>query len=352
MAKIFFSMSGDGRGHATRVRAIVEALRDQHEITLFTPGDAHRLLAPLYANTEVRVRPLAAMRFHYTHRHHLAPLKTLSEAAKYLQRLGPLITVLKRAIDRGKPDLVVTDFEPALPRAARRSRVTYLSVDHQHFLTTYDLRCLPWGLRWHAWYMGKVVQIYCHGQRETVVSAFFFPPLRRRCRNVIQTGVMLRPRLLATEPQDGRHLVAYCRRFAGGRLLDALNATGREVRIYGLGKQDARGQLRFLEVDEDRFLDDLAGSEALICTAGNQIVGEALHLGKPLLVLPETGNFEQFINAHFLKASGGGDWIELEKITVDDLNRFLGRLDAFRGKVDRTRMNGLPLVLERIRRYL
>jgi hypothetical protein len=38
MAKVFISLSGDGRGHATRIRALVEALRAEHEITLFTSG--------------------------------------------------------------------------------------------------------------------------------------------------------------------------------------------------------------------------------------------------------------------------------------------------------------------------
>ncbi|MCP5528711.1 MAG: hypothetical protein H7A47_18120, partial [Verrucomicrobiales bacterium] len=32
MARIFISMSGEGRGHATRVRAVTEALRAQHEV--------------------------------------------------------------------------------------------------------------------------------------------------------------------------------------------------------------------------------------------------------------------------------------------------------------------------------
>ena len=32
-----------------------------------------------------------------------------------------------------KPDLVITDFEPLLPRAARLEGVPYISIDHQHF---------------------------------------------------------------------------------------------------------------------------------------------------------------------------------------------------------------------------
>ena len=48
---------------------------------------------------------------------------------------------------------------------------------------------------------------------------------------------------------------------------------------------------------------------AVVSTAGNQLVGEALYLGKPVLVMPERVNFEQAINAHYLEQSGAG-WVE------------------------------------------
>src|SRR5690554_856066 len=55
MAKIFFSMSGEGRGHASRVHAVVEQLKQEHEISLFCPNDAYHLLEPRYRNSRVRV---------------------------------------------------------------------------------------------------------------------------------------------------------------------------------------------------------------------------------------------------------------------------------------------------------
>jgi hypothetical protein len=65
MAHIVFSLSGEGRGHATRVRAVVEHLREQHRLTLRAPADAFDFLAPLYATSEVCVRAIPGLRFHY-----------------------------------------------------------------------------------------------------------------------------------------------------------------------------------------------------------------------------------------------------------------------------------------------
>jgi uncharacterized protein (TIGR00661 family) len=258
-------------------------------------------------------------------------------------------------LDEAQPDLAVADFEPALPRMARRRGLPFVSVTHQHFLVAYDLGALPGWLRFHAAYMAWVVRAYYSGQRHSVVSSFFAPPLRPGWRQVTQAGVMLRPAVRNADPEDGRHLVAYVRRFAGPQTLDALANAGRPVRVYGLGAQPARGRLTFHAIDEERFAADLAGCAALVATAGNQLVGEALYLGKPCLVLPEARNFEQFINAHFLAATGAGAWVELDRLTVFHLRSFLRRLDAYRSQaaaLNRRRLDGLPVTVRAINRFL
>ncbi|MBK9138699.1 MAG: teichoic acid biosynthesis protein [Verrucomicrobia bacterium] len=352
MAKIFISMSGDGRGHATRVRALTEALRGEHDITLFAPGDAYAFLMPLYASSDVTVREIPALRFTYTADNRVCYRRTAVDAARYLRRLPGLVRWLRDEIEAGQPDLAINDFEPALPRAARAAGLPWISVNHQHFLRTYDLSSLPRSLRWHAGYMAKIVGLYGSGQAETVVSSFYFPPLRKGCEHVTQVGVLLRPEVLEASPSAGGHLVAYFRRFASSGLLAALAATGRSVRVYGLGARPRAGNLTFHTVSSSRFIDDLASCAALICTAGNQLVGEALHLGKPVFALPEPNNHEQAINAHFLGQSGAGDWAEFDAVDHGRLRGFLRRLDDFRAAMPRERINGLPATLAVLRHHL
>lgn len=352
MAKIFYSMSGEGRGHATRVRTMVEALRTEHEVTLFAPGDAYELLAPSYAGTGVRVNRIPGLHFHYDDRHVLDFWKTTREGFRYVWHMARLIAKLEMMIRRDEPHLVITDFEPALPRAALRVGVPFISLDHQHFLLMNDLSCLPQWLRIPAQAMGMVVRGFYSGQAATVISQFYAPPIRHDVRNVTQVGVLLRPEILAAEPVQGEHLVAYVRRKTSNAVVNALRQLRRPVHIYGLGEQPAEDHLQFLRVDEQGFMNDLATCSAVVCTAGNQLVGEALYLGKPVLSMPESNNFEQFINAWFLRDSGAGDWVDPERITVRDLQRFLRQLDDFRACIDREALNGLPGALEVVRRFL
>lgn len=352
MAKIFFSLSGEGRGHASRVRAIVEHLRSEHDIVIYAPGEAYNFLSPAYHGSDIRVEEMAGLRFHYTASRRLAFGRTSREAIGYLRRLPSLVSSLTEAIRAHRPDLVISDFEPALPRAARKAGVPCVSIDHQNFLTTYDLSSLPLPLRLHAFYMGLIVRGYGQSPVHRVVSSFYFPPLRRGLQNVTQVGVLLRQEVVEAIPRNNGHLVVYLRRFAGENVLQALEGCGREVRVYGLGQMPPHRNLQFLPIDEAGFVNDLSSCDALICTAGNQLVGEALHLGKPVFALPEARNYEQYINGHFLRQSAAGESAELEQLDGARLANFLNRLGEFRSKIDRQRINGLPRTLHVIRRLI
>lgn len=344
-------MAGEGRGHATRVKAIVEQFSGRHEFTLFAPQDAYALLSSTYAGTSVRVLRIPGLMFHYSQQK-MNYLRTMTDAATYLWHLNPLVQKLEFMIREEQPDLVITDFEPALPRAAERCHVPYLSIDHQHFLVDYDLTALPLRLKAAARAMAPMVRAYYWNQVETVISSFYFPALASGRRHVTQAGVLLRPQILNANPTREGHLLVYLRKFANPALLEALRNCGRNVLIYGLGEQLPQQRLRFLPINELTFLDDLTTCDALISNAGNQLIGEAIYLGKPVLAVPEAKNFEQFINAHFLRHEGGGDWVLPDRFDKGDLMRFLDQLNSPVFAVNRHRMNGLPVVLSTIERHL
>src|SRR5262245_20799177 len=99
MAKIFYTMAGEGTGHAARVRVIVEQLRNEHQFVLFAPDQAYDFLAPRYpaGTPNVEIRRIPGLRFHYT-RGRLDLSKTIWAGAGYLWRLPGLASRLQRAI--------------------------------------------------------------------------------------------------------------------------------------------------------------------------------------------------------------------------------------------------------------
>lgn len=347
MAKIAYSMAGEGRGHATRAKTIIDHLtKRQHQILVFAPEFAFQFLSRVYVDEHrVNVVRIPGLMFQYRNSK-LNFLQTAFGTVDYLRLLPALVSRISRTLEQFSADLAITDFEPALPRAAVLAKVPWISIDHQHFLVASDFSSLPRHLQWKAWGMAQLVKQYYHKPDRMVVSSFYFPPLKAAYQNVIQTGVLLRDQVVFAQPEKQGHCVAYLRRFASPRILEALNGCGLEVRIYGLGTRPSAGNLQFRNISENQFLDDLRTCRALISNAGNQLVGEALYLGKPVFVFPEERNFEQEINARFLASSGGGDWCHTEQLSGKRLADFVSRLDDFSCRIPRQRLNGNNATLQ------
>ncbi|TWT31252.1 hypothetical protein KOR34_46280 [Posidoniimonas corsicana] len=330
MATIFYSVMGEGRGHAARARSMVERLRSRHRLVLYSSFDALEFLRGAYQHDpDVEVRETEGIKFHYSEGK-LDLLKTISSGLTTWWNMRSTVNRLVKDFHRDTPDLVVCDFEPTLARAAHKCKVPVLSLDHQHFMIAYDLSSLPLELQRWAWAMGWSVWAFGIEQQRTVISAFYKPPLLPAWSDATQVGPLLRPAVAQREPEQGQHVLSYLRRATPPRVLEDLKAVPTEVRVYGLGERPPDGNLRFLPVSETSFLDNLAGCDCVIAAAGNQLLGEALHFGKPVLALPERKHHEQRINACFLKQLGGGDWRLLEEVNREDLLAFWAERDAYR----------------------
>ena len=350
MPRIAISLCGEGRGHATRISTLVERLDPDHDLLVYTSADALGFLRRQFAGLEDRVRleEIPGVVFQYT-AGRLDVMRSIAAGLDYQARqLGPLVDRMIRELEAFGAALAITDFEPALPRAAGRLGIPVVSVDHQHFLLAYDLDSLPWSLQWNAWFMSRAVWMYVTEAADTVVSAFFRPPLRRGWEHVVQVGPLLRPEILAARPADHGFVLSYLRRHTPFSAVEAIAACGLPVRIYGLGEREPLGACSFHAIDERRFVADLAACRCLVSAAGNQLIGEALHLGKPLLVLPERAHSEQLMNSHFLAAMGCGEFALLEEVTPERVREFLARLDGFAPALAavRGRMDGTEAVLE------
>jgi len=234
-----------------------------------------------------------------------------------------LVAALRRRLQAERPDLVISDFEPSLPRAAQREGIPFLSVDHQQVLVACDLSSLSSELQWYAWWMGWAIRWYYAGHCQGVTTAFYQPPLHPGFERLRLVRSIIRPEVAAAQPIAGDFLLSYLRANTPLRVLDVLAQSELPVRIYGLGERPAKGRLTFHPIHEQTFVNDLAGCRAVVCAAGNQLLGEALFMGKPVLAIPEEIHHEQRINAHFLREMGAGDWTTLEKFHLPILQKFL-----------------------------
>jgi len=348
MAEIHYSLAGEGRGHATRARTLVEELREQHRVTIHTFGDAYDMLAALYCGSEVEVRRIPGARFRYDRRGKLDLFRTALANAGLVGGARGQIADMARRLERDGAELVLTDFEPLLPRAARAAGLPVVAIDHQSALAHGDFSALRPALRRHARMLGAFVRAWVPAPNLQISSSFYVPPAREDALDVHFIGVLLRRQLRDATPSLGEHLVAYLRRTPSEEALDALARLDVPVRLYGPSGVRARGALQPRAIAEGGFIDDLVSCSAVITTAGNQLVGEALHLGKPVLAMPEPGNREQEINAWFLEDTGAGRATTFDALGRAALDDFLAEGPRLRERAEALEVDGTGAALQLI----
>ena len=226
-------------------------------------------------------------------------------------------------------DAVVADHEPFLARAAARADVPVVALSHQLILTeTLPRVPLRYAASWLATSLGIGV-LAPRRPRAAVVPSFFFPPRRPGSRATLVPPV-LRDDVLAARVTDGDRVLVYVNEAAGmAPLLDAL--AGVPADVYGLDPATpAPPGVRLREPSRAGFLADLAAARAVVATAGFTLLSEALHLGKPVLALPNRGFFEQTVNALALVDQCRGEAVLGRQVRQSDVAGFLGRADAYR----------------------
>ncbi|MBL8892152.1 MAG: hypothetical protein JNL67_19410 [Planctomycetaceae bacterium] len=348
MARVVISFSGEGRGHAARVLSLIQALRTS-QLYILCPQNMLQFMEESTQNEpHVQLLAIPSLNFRYDANGRLSYVRSCFSAVPFLFRMRSYLRELTEVIDQFNPHLAIVDFEPLLPRITHQLGITTLSLDHQHFLAALDLRTLPWELRVRAEFLRPSIKLFCPWADAHLISSFYRFPQRAGTTNYRQVGVLIREELGQLPSQVGEHLLVYLRRNKAGAWLEQLKRLGRPCVIYGQDRQGRDENLVYKPISSREFIRDLASCRCLISTAGNQLIGEALAVGKPVLAIPERGNFEQQINGHFLHDSGLGRCLSPAKATRYQFECFLDDLPMFRERIDQQTRTGNHEVLQQI----
>lgn len=327
--RIAYGVFGYGRGHATRALAVLPSLEQRHQLLVFASAMAYEMLS-----RERRVERVPALEYQYVDGS-LAVARTLAHnlpAARQLLVGGGAFDDVVERMAEFRPDVAICDVDPFTHRAAALLGVPRISFDHYGILAYCRPPVAARDVLRHARDVA-VYRILTGRPQRIVVSSFYDAEPRRD--GVLRVGALLREGVRRFRPRRGEHLLAYFNQPAlfSARVEAALDGCGAPVVVYGTPHRGRRGALEFRAPSENGFLDELASCRAVVGTAGNQLVGEALHFGKPLVVMPED-SVEQRINAAAVERCGVGVQVDRHRLTPERLRAFLDGAERY---ADRTR---------------
>jgi uncharacterized protein (TIGR00661 family) len=346
--RIAYGVHGYGQGHATRAWAVLPELLERHEVRTFAGGDAFEALSDAFV-----VRKIPTLAFVYRG----GRRSTWRTLERNLPLLRDVITVgetTRSVLDdlrRFAPDVVVCDCEPWTFRAAGLLSIPRISFDHFGIM----VRCkvpLPWGDWLRSLVDRSLYQLLLGRAERALVSSFY--PAPTRSPDVRLIGPLLRSQVRSLTPSEGSHVLAYFNQGATqltDSILRALVGAGAEVRLYGSKQRGRAGNLVFRPRADRAFLEDLATCRAVISTAGNQLVGEAMQFGKPLLVLPEA-SVEQRMNAAAVARLSLGEWVDPAALTPEVIRAFLERASDYAKSALRQAIDGKTHAIETLEQWI
>lgn len=335
--KILYGVVGEGMGHATRSRVILEALSVKNEVLVVASGRAYDFLSARFPN----VHKIWGYTMAYEE-NAVKKLKTaLQNARGAVSGVPENIRQYFEISEKFTPDCVVSDFETFAYLYGRNWMLPVISIDNMQVIN----RCShePSVLEGHEndFRLAKgIVKSKLPGCYHYLVTTFFYPPVRKP-RTTLHPPI-LRPEILQAKSERGEHLLVYQTSTSNQELPDILKRSKLECRVYGLRrdlKEDARdGNLLYRPFSEQGFIDDLRTARAVVANGGFTLMSEAIYLHKPMLALPVGGQFEQVLNARYLETEGYG--LYAPELTDEALERFLRQLPSFEEKLSRYHQDG------------
>ena len=335
--RILYGVCGDGFGHSSRALIVADYLKKKgHDVKIITYGRAYKVLKDKFDVFKVSGLQMIFVR---------GVLKKRKTMKYNLENFPKNLKKWKRfhkLMNEFKPDLCISDMDPIVPMLRNWYNLPLISFDNQHRITNLKFDVPK---KYYKDYLlaKNVVNAFVRKADYFVIVSF--TQIKNIKKNTFVVPPIIRENIKKIKPKfDGKILVYLTRK--NSSVLRILKTIDENFVVYGYNIKKKDKNLEFKK--RETFLKDLSKCKAIIATSGFTLMAESLYLKKPYFALPLKGQFEQTLNALFLKKSGFGDYAE--DITKKDVDNFLDNLDNYRKKLKRYAPNYNKLfdVLDRI----
>jgi uncharacterized protein (TIGR00661 family) len=308
--RILYGVVGEGMGHATRSRVVLEHLLSaDHDIHVVVSGRAHAFFKKTFdGRAGIAIEEIEGLTLSYGDNKLDLPESIASNIGHAPIAIAKNVESYARFKFAGyKAEVVVSDFESWAYLYAINNQIPVISIDNMQVIN----RCAHdddvTDGRGQAFQIAKAaVKVKLPGAYHYLVSSFFFPPVRKPRTTLVPP--ILRPEILAVKRGPGDHVLVYQTSPDNKGLLDILKKLPFTFRVYGMGGEGTDGNLAFRPFSQDGFVTDLRTARAVIAGGGYSLMSECVHLGVPMLSVPIGGQYEQELNARYLQKLGYGAW--------------------------------------------
>ena len=282
--KIFYAVQATGNGHISRAMELIPYLQQYGTVDILLSGNNSHL--PMNIPVKYRSKGLS---LYYNSTGGL-------DYWKILRGFHPLL--LRKEINDlpvEKYDLVINDFEFITAKACTKKRIPSIHLGHQASFQS-PLTPRPesknavgeWVLKNYAKATHNI------GLHFDTYDDFIFQPV-------------IKKEILEAEPIDKGHIIVYLpahSKYVLENLIRPFHDLPFHIFSNEIKQSFQKNNILFSPISKMLFNKSLTECNGIITGAGFETPAEALYLGKKILVVPATGQYEQQCNAAALHKMG------------------------------------------------
>ena len=288
--RIFYSVCGEGMGHAIRSSVILEHLTKKYDVYIFSSERAYEFLSNKFDN----VFEIGGFNTVYEN-NVVRTKKTFFKALKANPtNLKEGYNVLYKECKRIKPNIIISDFENYASMLSKLMNIPLISLDNIHMLTQCEYDYPPHH-RADMLTAKAVTKSYILRPKRHIITTFFYPPLKHPNMTALYPPV-LREEIMKLEPVGGDHVLVYQTAESSINLMEELKKLDYKFIVYGFNKDDVDENLTYRSFNEKQIFEDMRTAKAIIVNGGFTMISEAIYLKKPIYCTPAHKNFEQILN--------------------------------------------------------
>lgn len=304
MVKILYSINGEGMGHATRSIALIKELRKKHEV-LVIAGSSR--IYPYVKKNHQQTKMYEGIRITYKD-DKVDDYETLKKYFRWIAKESPSsIKKIYKIFKSYRPDILLTDFEGTTTYIANVLDIPVICICNVHAITklkyTVPRKYLKTSMK------AKIVirTIFPKADHHLITSFFYIP---KKADNVHVFPPILRKEIYELRARPGNYILVYQTADTNKKLIEELKKINYNFIVYGFNINKKESNIIFRKFNNTLWLKDLSGCRAVISNGGFSLITEALSLHKPVFSMPIKGQFEQILNALFVKRLGYGEMHE------------------------------------------
>ncbi len=324
--KFLFIVQGEGRGHLTQAISLYSILvKNGHEVCRVIVGKNKRRVLPqfFYEQIQSPIQQLESPNFVTDKKG--KSVKLFSSILLNLLKLLTFIRSINRLdtlVKKDQPDVIINfyDFLGGLYYLLKNPKSKHVAIAHQFFVAhpvfdfpkgrIFDKSSLILGNKLASFGAFKILTLSFQELPDTKKLTIVPPLLRKEVKSQVVS--------------QQNHFLVYMVNHGYAEQVEKFHVKHPDIPIHCFW--DKKGvpetyekdtNLTFHQLNDRKFIALMASCHGYLTTAGFESVCEAMYMGKPTLMVPVKGHYEQSCNATDASNAGAGissEIFELEKL--------------------------------------